>query len=56
MPNIVFILADDLGIGDVGSYGQTKNKTPHLDRMADEGMRFTRFMQAVPHVLLPGQL
>lgn len=41
-PNIVFIMADDLGYGHLGSYGQTKIKTPHLDQMADEGMRFTQ--------------
>jgi len=40
-PNIVFIMADDLGYGELGSYGQTKFKTPHLDRMAAEGTRFT---------------
>jgi arylsulfatase A-like enzyme len=43
LPNIVFILADDLGYGDIGSYGQTKIKTPHLDQLAKEGMRFTDF-------------
>src|SRR4029079_11059911 len=42
-PNIVFILADDLGWGDLGCFGQTKIKTPNLDRMAAEGMRFTNF-------------
>src|SRR4028119_1257831 len=42
-PNIVFILADDLGYGDLGCYGQKKINTPHLDRMAAEGMRFTQF-------------
>ncbi|MGE0128201.1 MAG: arylsulfatase [Blastocatellales bacterium] len=47
-PNIVFILADDLGYGDLGSYGQTKIKTPHLDRLAAEGMRFTQFYAGSP--------
>src|SRR5688572_22103263 len=40
-PNIVFILADDLGYGDIGAFGQTKIRTPNLDRLAAEGMRFT---------------
>ena len=42
-PNIVFILADDLGYGDLGCYGQRIIRTPHLDRMAAEGLRFTQF-------------
>ncbi len=42
-PNIIFILADDLGYGELGSYGQKVIATPHLDRMAREGMRFTQF-------------
>src|SRR5262249_18127315 len=47
-PNIVFILADDLGYGDVGAYGQTKILTPRLDRMAREGTRFTQFYAGSP--------
>ena len=42
-PNIIFIMADDLGYGDLGSYGQTKIKTPELDKLAQQGMRFTDF-------------
>jgi len=41
-PNIVLLLADDLGSGDLGCYGQRDIATPHLDRFATEGMRFTR--------------
>ncbi|ASZ13839.1 arylsulfatase [Chitinophaga pendula] len=42
-PNIVFILADDLGYGDLGAYGQQKIKTPNIDRLAKQGMLFTQF-------------
>lgn len=40
-PNVVLILCDNLGYGDVGCYGSTLHRTPHIDRMAAEGMRFT---------------
>jgi len=48
LPNIIFILADDLGYGDLGCYGQKLIKTPNLDRMAAEGMRFTDFYAGCP--------
>ncbi|HUR56216.1 MAG TPA: arylsulfatase, partial [Opitutaceae bacterium] len=47
-PNIIFILADDLGYGDLGSYGQKLIRTPRLDRMAREGMRFTQAYAGAP--------
>lgn len=40
-PNIVFLMADDLGYGDLGCYGQRQIRTPNLDRLASQGMRFT---------------
>lgn len=47
-PNVIYIYADDLGYGELGSYGQKKIKTPHLDRMAREGMRFTQHYSSTP--------
>ncbi len=41
-PNIIYIYADDLGYNEVGAYGQTKIRTPNIDRLAAEGMRFTQ--------------
>ena len=42
-PNIIFIMVDDLGYGQLGCYGQEKIKTPNIDKMAREGMLFTDF-------------
>jgi arylsulfatase A-like enzyme len=42
-PNMIFILADDLGYGDLGCYGQMKIETPNIDALARDGMRFTQF-------------
>ena len=47
-PNIIFILADDLGYGEVGFNGQQKIKTPHLDQMTDDGAVFTDFYAGAP--------
>ena len=47
-PNIVLINCDDLGYGDLGCYGSTVNSTPALDKMADEGLKFTDFYMASP--------
>ncbi len=47
-PNIILINCDDLGYGDLGCYGSSLNRTPALDRMAAEGMRFTDFYMASP--------
>ncbi len=41
-PNIIYILADDMGYGDVGVYGQNKIKTPNIDQLANDGMKFTQ--------------
>lgn len=45
-PNVIVIFADDLGYGDLGCYGSPVIRTPHLDRMASEGLRFTDFYSA----------
>lgn len=47
-PNVVFVLADDLGWSELGCYGNGFNETPHLDRLARQGMRFTQAYAAAP--------
>lgn len=47
-PNIIFIMADDLGWGELGCYGNTFNETPNLDRLAEQGVRFTQAYAAAP--------
>ena len=47
-PNVILITCDDLGYGDLSCYGSTQHDTPALDRMADEGVRFTDFYMASP--------
>lgn len=47
-PNLIVILADDLGYGDLGCYGSKVIATPRIDRMAAEGVRFTDFYVASP--------
>ncbi len=47
-PNIIFILTDDMGYGDIGCYGGNFIPTPNIDRMASEGIRFTQYYSASP--------
>src|SRR5688500_9389654 len=47
-PNVVFILADDLGHGDVGCYGCPDIRTPNIDALAAKGVRFTQFYSSGP--------
>lgn len=60
-PNIIYILADDLGYGELGIYGQKIIETPHIDALARQGMRFTQHYTGAPVcaparcVLLTGQ-
>ena len=48
LPNIILVMADDLGYGDLACYGNETIKTPHLDAMAEAGIRFERFYSAAP--------
>ena len=47
-PNIIYILADDLGYGELGCYGQKKIKTPNINRLAAEGMKFSQHYSGSP--------
>ena len=47
-PNIIYILADDLGYGELGVYGQKKILTPHIDALASNGMLFTQHYSGAP--------
>ncbi|MDR1369138.1 MAG: sulfatase-like hydrolase/transferase [Dysgonamonadaceae bacterium] len=47
-PNIIFILSDDMGYGDIGAYGGKFNPTPYLDQMAEEGIKFYQYYSASP--------
>lgn len=42
-PNVIIVFIDDFGYGDLGCYGSTKHRTPHIDQMAKEGIRLTDF-------------
>lgn len=48
-PNIIFLLLDDMGYADIGAYGNTYHRTPNIDRLAAEGMRFTSAYAAAPN-------
>ena len=60
-PNIIYILADDLGYGELGVYGQELIETPHIDALANTGMRFLQHYSGAPvcaparSVLMTGQ-
>ena len=47
-PNIIYILADDLGYGDLGAYGQKKIETPNIDALAKDGLKFTQHYSGAP--------
>src|SRR5688572_13038228 len=47
-PNIIYIMTDDMGYGDLSCYGQTKFQTPHLDKLASQGMKFMNAYAGAP--------
>ncbi len=52
-PNVIYIMADDLGIGDLGCYGQRQIKTPNIDGIAQNGMKFMQHYSVLRSVLRP---
>lgn len=60
-PNIIFVMVDDMGYGDLGCYGQKEIMTPNIDKLAGEGIRFTNYYSGSPvcaparSVLMTGQ-
>jgi arylsulfatase A len=54
-PNVIYLIADDLGIGDLSCYGATKISTPNIDRLAGQGVQFTNAYATLP-VLLPASV
>ena len=54
-PNVIIIMADDQGYQDLGCFGSPKIKTPHIDRMAREGIRFTQAASCLHSILTPSQ-
>jgi hypothetical protein len=53
--NIILIMVDDLGYGDLGSFGQEKIRTPYIDQLAKNGLRFTNYYSGSPYALHPGK-
>jgi hypothetical protein len=52
-PNIVLIMADDLGYGDIGTFGAKDIRTPNIDKLAENGLKFTSFILLLPFVVHP---
>ena len=49
-PNVIYILMDDLGYGDIGCFGQDKIETPHIDRLCSEGIKLTQRYSRFPRI------